>query len=472
MGEPVIIQGGMGVGVSGWPLARTVSRLGQLGVVSGTALDMVLARRLQLGDPDNDLRRALSHFPSQAAASRVLAQYFIPGGKPPEKPFKAVPMFTAVPTIMQQELAVVAGFVEVWLAKEGHSGLVGINFLEKIQLPLLPTLYGALLAGVDYVLIGAGIPREIPGTLDKLAKHEPVSVRLHVAGAGAEDEYRLHFDPGRLFPEKPAPLKRPKFLAIIASSTLAISLAKKANGRVDGFVIEGPTAGGHNAPPRGDLSLNGRGEPVYGEKDVVDLEKIRAVGLPFWLAGSYGHPQRLQEALKAGASGIQVGTAFAFCEESGLAPDLKAAVLAKVQKDQADVFTDRLASASGFPFKVVSLEETLSENEVYANRPRLCDMGFLRHAYKRADGSLGYRCPGEPVELYTKKGGLAEETIGRKCLCNGLAATIGLAQHQRNGYLEPPLITAGDDVITLKRLLKPGRSSYTAQDVVYELLRK
>jgi len=42
---PVIIQGGMGVGVSSWWLAQAVARTGQLGVVSGTALDAVLARR-------------------------------------------------------------------------------------------------------------------------------------------------------------------------------------------------------------------------------------------------------------------------------------------------------------------------------------------------------------------------------------------------------------------------------------------
>ncbi|MEK7384945.1 MAG: nitronate monooxygenase, partial [candidate division NC10 bacterium] len=319
----------------------------------------------------------------------MLAQYFLSGGKAPEQPFRAVPVFTASPTIAQQELAVIAGFVEVWLAKEGHPGLVGINFLEKIQLPLLPTLYGALLAGVDYVLVGAGIPREIPGVLDQLARHEPVSIRLHVEGAGGDDEYRLHFDPRLVLCAEHPALQRPKFLAIIASSTLALALAKKATGRVDGFVIEGPTAGGHNAPPRGEAQLNERGEPVYGERDVVDLEKIRALGLPFWLAGSYGHPERLRAARAVGAAGVQVGTAFAFCEESGLAPELKAAVLEWVQRGQADVFTDPLASASGFPFKVVSVERTLSEAEVYAHRPRLCDLGYLRHVYKRPDGSLG-----------------------------------------------------------------------------------
>ena len=54
---PPIIQGGMGIGVSGWRLARAVSQLGQLGVVSGTALDLLLTRQLQLGDTGGHLRR-------------------------------------------------------------------------------------------------------------------------------------------------------------------------------------------------------------------------------------------------------------------------------------------------------------------------------------------------------------------------------------------------------------------------------
>ena len=80
MSQPKIIQGGMGVAVSGWKLARTISRLGQLGVVSGTGLAIILARNLQLGDLDGHLRRALQQFPIPAVAARVLAQYFVPGG--------------------------------------------------------------------------------------------------------------------------------------------------------------------------------------------------------------------------------------------------------------------------------------------------------------------------------------------------------------------------------------------------------
>ena len=140
MSQPVIIQGGMGVAVSSWPLARAVSRLGQLGVVAGTALAVVLARRLQLGDPSGEIRYALTRFPFPDMATRVLADYFIPGGKPLTAPFKLAPMPTLRPRAELVELTVIANFVEVFLAKQGHEGLVGINFLEKIQLPTLPSL--------------------------------------------------------------------------------------------------------------------------------------------------------------------------------------------------------------------------------------------------------------------------------------------------------------------------------------------
>lgn len=468
MTEPSIIQGGMGVAVSSFRLASAVSRLGQLGVVSGTALDVVLARRLQLGDPEGELRRALESFPDPAVADRVLEAYFVRGGKPRDAPFLSVPMWTAAPTLRGLELAVVAGFVEVFLAKEGHRGVVGINFLEKIQLPTPATLYGALLAGVDYVLVGAGIPREIPSLLDRLSRHEPVALPLHVTGATSEQPFDLRFDPREVLPQPRPPLRRPRFLAIVASATLAASLTRHGSGGVDGFVVEGPTAGGHNAPPRGPLALNDVGEPVYGPRDTVDLAKMRALGLPFWLAGSYASPERLREACQAGAAGVQVGTAFALSAESGLDPVLRERALAAVREGEAAVFTDPLASPTGFPFKVVRLEGTLSDPGVYASRARRCDLGYLREIYRRPDGMLGYRCPGEPVDDYLRKDGRAENTLGRKCICNGLVATVGLGQGRASGP-EPPIVTAGDDLLDLARLLKNG-SEYSAADVVSHVL--
>jgi nitronate monooxygenase len=265
-------------------------------------------------------------------------------------------------------------------------------------------------------------------------------------------------------------LKRPRFLAIISATVLALALARKASGRVDGFVIEGPTAGGHNAPPRDSGQLNERGEPIYGPRDVPDFEKIRALGLPFWLAGSYATPARLAEALSRGAAGVQVGTAFAFCEESGIEPELKARVLRSSRAGRLEVFTDPVASPTGFPFKVARLDGTISESEIYAARERVCDLGYLRRAYRREDGTLGYRCPGEPEENYVAKGGKVPETLGRKCLCNGLTSTIGLGQIQSGGYREPALLTAGDEVTGLARLLPAGRNTYSAADVIHYLM--
>ncbi|HEX9045707.1 MAG TPA: nitronate monooxygenase, partial [Verrucomicrobiae bacterium] len=265
---PRIIQGGMGAGVSSWRLARAVALTGELGVVSGTALACILARRLQMGDPGGHMRRAMASFPIPGIVSSVLAEYFVPAGKKSDEPFKltSLPSLTPAPEFVA--LTVLANFTEVFLAKEGHSGAVGINYLEKIQFPTLPSIFGAMLAGVDYVLVGAGIPRAIPGVLDKLAAGEPVELKIDVASAPPGEEVFSRFDPAAFCGGAAPKLKRPAFIGIVASATLALTLARKSNGAVNGFVVEGETAGGHNAPPRGALQLNEQGEPIYGPRDV------------------------------------------------------------------------------------------------------------------------------------------------------------------------------------------------------------
>jgi len=468
--RPLIIQGGMGAGVSGYTLARAVSMTGQLGVVSGTALDVILARRLQLGDPCGSIRRAVEHFPIPDIARRIYQKYFVEGGKPADKPFKAKPMPSEKPSKHLEELLVVSNFVEVFLAREGHDNPVGINYLEKIQAPTLPSIYGAMLAGVTYILMGAGIPRAIPGILDQLARGEKVEMRLDVKGTQRGESVVTRFDPAA-FMGQPAPvLDRPEFLAIVSSATLASMLARKASGKVDGFIIEYPTAGGHNAPPRGAMQLSVEGEPIYGDRDVPDLKAIKALGLPYWLAGSYALPGKLDEALEQGAEGIQVGTAFAYCEESGITPEIKARVLALSAQGKAKIFTDPVASPTGFPFKVVQLDDTISDQQVYQARTRICDLGYLRHAYKKPDGSIGWRCPSEPVDDYLRKGGDVQDTKGRKCVCNGLLANIGMAQVRSDGSCELPFITSGDDVVNIARYLKPGQTTYTAAQVIESLL--
>src|SRR5512146_1906733 len=217
----------MGVGVSGWPLARAVSRRGQLGVVSGTCLDTLFVRRLQDGDRGGHLRRAMERFPIPGVAAAALREYFRPEGRPPGVAYQLLPMYQQVVARAREQLTMLAAFVEVSLAKEGHAGIVGMNLLTKVQLPNLPSLYGALLAGVDYILMGAGIPREIPGALDE---GREARLRLEVEGDASGVEEHLRFDPARHFPVSgPPPLKRPFFLAIVSSHLLASVLARKAS---------------------------------------------------------------------------------------------------------------------------------------------------------------------------------------------------------------------------------------------------
>jgi nitronate monooxygenase len=466
---PTIIQGGMGAGVSSWKLARAVSSLGQLGVVSGIALDQILARRLQDGDGDGSVRHALENFPVREMAERIWQKYFVDGGKSPDEPYQPVPMHSVKDGRSLTELCVVGNFVEVFLAREGHDNPVGINYLEKIQLPHLPSIYGAMLAGVTCVLMGAGIATRIPGVLDRLANHQPAGYELQVTGNEEHDTVVALFDPADFFEGLP-PLPRPQFLPIISSNALASTMIKRSNGRVDGFIVEGPTAGGHNAPPRGQLRLNGAGEPQYGEKDEVDLDKLRDLGLPFWLAGGQATREKLQEALARGATGVQVGTAFALCDESGLREDLRHEILREASSGEAHVHTDRLASPTGFPFKVAQLPGTLSEPAVYESRERVCDLGFLREVYRTADGRISYRCPAEPIQSWVAKGGDPEAATERKCLCNALLANVGHGQLRHGHGIEPALVTAGDDVRNAARFIRPGKSTYTAKDVIEALL--
>jgi nitronate monooxygenase len=463
----------MGASISNWRLAQAVSRIGQLGVISGTALDGIISRRLQDGDPEGLVRRALDHFPFPLMAQRVLDAFFIPGGKSKETPYRKYPMHDLEGRREPLELCIVGNFVEVFLAREGHSNPVGINYLEKIQLPHLASIYGALLAGVAVVIMGAGIPLSIPGVLTALTRHEQAEYPIYIAGAdGKSETFNLVFDPSQFIEDIPLPkmLQRPDFLPIVSSETLASILLRKANGPIDGFIVEGSLAGGHNAPPRGHTPLSAQGEPVYGLRDIANPAAFREMGLPFWLAGSFGSAEGLQRALSEGACGIQAGTAFALCEESGLLPEVRHELIRLALAGEARVLTDPRASPTGFPFKVAELKGSLSDEAVYQQRQRICDLGLLRKPYRRVNGTIGYRCPAEPVAAYVAKGGQAEDTVGRKCICNALIANAGMPQRLSDGSDELCLITMGDDLSAAGQFCTPDNPDFSAADVVRILL--
>lgn len=504
-----LVQGGMGVYVSNWRLARAVAmeRPGvTAGTVSGTGLDVVYVRLLQLGDPGGHIHRALTAFDALFGTSigqRIYDRYFIKGGKAPEARFRNAPMqivhtqdgSDAIPAPVQPaesvsltlneeiiELLIATGFAEVWLAREGHSGNVFINFLKKIELPLVYTMYGAILAGVDGVIVGAGNPDGLAAVRTRLANHEPVATDLLVLYREAGEAFQVPFEPRRVAGGKlaQAPLKRPAFLAIVSLETLVGALAQSQSERPDGFIIEHHTAGGHNAGPQGPLVRDDRGQPVYGPDDEPDLQAIRRAGLPFWLAGGYGSREKLQQAQEAGAAGVQVGTAFALAEDSGLKSTYRTAILNELKKgtDDAALVHTTLVSPTGFPFKVVQLDGTLADEAVFESRPRVCDIGLLQQlglGKPAEDGKrrLFQRCPAAPVEGFIQKRGLPHNMEGRRCLCNGLLSCVGLGQvGKRDGERseEPAIVTLGNHLDGVRRLSRQGQTPYWARDVVADIL--
>ena len=192
--------------------------------------------------------------------------------------------------------------------------------------------------------------------------------------------------------------------------------------------------------------------------------------MPFWLAGSQGLSDCLIKAKNLGAAGIQVGTLFAFARESDLKKELKDATLQKALNSEIKITTDKHASPTRFPFKIVDMPGTLSDPELNSKRPRLCDLGYLRTAVVKEDGSIVFRCPGEPVEDYVRKGGNVEDTVGKICLCNSLFSAVDLGQTRKDGYQELPLLTSGEQLKELSGFITKYGSEYKAIDVLNHLL--
>ena len=459
----------MGIAVSSWQLARAVASAGHIGVVSATAIDTVVVRELQQGDPHGRLD-SLRDYPDQEIVDYLADAFFVEGGIDAGTPYKLLPMHRFNPTVKSQRVLSAAAYSEVRLAKSGHSGYVGINLLCELKRYTLPSLYGAMLAGVDAVMIGAGIPLEEARLLPDLAAGKPCKLKMDVDTSQFDGEagpFFYEFDPAVVAGDV-GPVTQPDFYPIISSDVLARVLkAKLPDGIITGWIIEGPIAGGHNAPPRS-KSYDDDKNPVYDERDIADLSKVAALGLPFYLAGGYGQPDKVAEAIAAGAAGVQIGSLFSLSDESGYPLDYKRDLIKQLHAGEITIRTDGRISPTGFPFKILDVEGTNGVPEVYEQRTRMCDLGYLQNAYLDSKGRLLARCAAEPVDDYVRKGGKEEDTERRGCLCNGLMANIGLGQRRTSGD-ELPLFTGGDELLSMP-LGSLEDPSYSALDVLDYLL--
>lgn len=454
-------MGGMGVYISGPPLVNKFSKVCQekgypgLGTVSCTAAERIMVLILQRGDQGGHFRRALAHFPFADVTERVLNNYYDPSGLGK----KSAPMYRTDPSKNWIDLAVTASFAFVWLAKEGHDRPVSANWLGKIGGPLPYQLAGAYMAGVDVVSMGAGILFDVPRIFDALLANQTLTYPIPVIGE--KESFKVRFNPSEFFGRALPPRKRPAFIPVISSVLLAkLYLKHVPRESIQGFVVEEPTAGGHNAPPREKHILNDYGEPIYGKRDEVDYAELSSLGLPFWIGGSCASRERIFWAQSVGAVGVQVGSSFALCRESGMNGLIREDICRRGFNGNLRVHTSPIYSPTGYPFKVAVLPDTLSEEDVYKRQVRACTEGALAVAYRKPDGSIGFRCPSEPVQRYLAKGGRIEDTVGRRCLCRGLIATAGLIEKT------PPIVTIGDDLGFLPDIMQTENDTFGVKVVL------
>ncbi len=463
--KPNIIQGGMGIGVSSWELARTVAINGEIGVVSGTCIDTVMIRELQEGDPHHR-RAAMRVYPDQEIVDDVIDRYYVEGGKDESEPYRLLPIHQFDPSIRSQRIMSLAAFTEVMMARADHHGSIGINLMAKLKRYSLACLYGAMLAGVTAIFIGAGIPLEEAKQIPVLAAGEPAQLKLDVdqsMAPASKESYHYRLDPDDLLPDPPV-ITPPDFYPIVSTDALARILHRKLpDDLISGWVIERPTAGGHNAPPRNKNS-DGEGNPIYDQKDEADLERIQSLGKPYYLAGGFGTPEKLREAIERGADGIQVGSLFSLADESGYAEADTRRIIRAIHEDRVRIRPDGRISPTGFPFNVVEFEGEPAARDVANRRERICDLGYLREPFLDENENLRGRCPAEPMENYVRKGGERGETEGRACLCNALFANIDLPQQREEGP-EPQIFTGGVRLTDLP-LGSADSPSFTARDVI------
>lgn len=433
-----------------WPLARAVARAGQLGVVSGTLLPVITARRLQRGDPGGHLRRAFEHFPYPGVARRVWDDFYVPGGKPPQVPFDPIrqPVRGAGPALT--ELLVVAGFAELFLAREGHAGRVAMHHHGQAQTALLPSLYGALLAAPSHLILSGANTAAVLDSIVRLCRGEDGALELAVSSGTPGEPVPCCFDPRLLVGGTPPALPLPRILVTVNSAAEAAALLARAGDRVTGFLLVNASPGGFS--------------------ETSEVGSMRALGRPFWLAGLPARAENLAAALRCGATGVVVSTPFYYCAESELDTDVKERVVRGIGEAPARLDVTFLSSPTGFSVPVVPLEGTAAHPAGFAARTRFCDVGFLRQLYLKPDGGMGYRCPGEPLPGYVEKGGDARQAVQQHCLCNAVLASLGLGQRRLEEALERPLAPAGEELEALAQFVAPGRNQFEAADVVATLL--
>jgi nitronate monooxygenase len=339
-----IIQGGMGVGVSLHPLAKAVAHEGGLGIVSSACLDRLVRKR----------------------AGKKVSVYE-------------------------------AAYEEVSLSKTA-GGFVGINIMGALARDFNESVKGALDAGADAIISGAGLPLNLPA------------------------------------------IQPPKDTALIpiVSSARALDIIckkwEKLKYRPDAVVLEGPLAGGHLGfrIDQVDLESNKLENLLPSVKEMA----VKCGDFPVIVAGGIYTHADIVKFMRMGADGVQMGTRFLATAESSATEAYKKAVVLATEKDI--IVAHKPGSPCGLPFRVIR-QSPMYESSLKRLRPPKCDKGYV--LMKDAEGNYTI-CPAK------------EDNENYFCICNGLLSSAGF-----NPEEEEALYTVGtnasriDKIVTVKALM-------------------
>ena len=273
-----IVQGGMGIGVSAKRLAGAVAALGGVGTISSV-----------------DLRR---HHPDLMERTQ---------GLPPGDAAR-VGIDAANLEALEREIRAAR------VNAQGR-GLLAINVMRAVS-EYGPSITRALECGIDAVVVGAGLPLDLPD----LAKDHPKAALIPI-------------------------------LSDARGIQLIVKKWERKKRLPDAIVIEHPRlAGGHLGAARiADLN-----DPRFDFENVIPqtMEFLRAAGIegsiPLIVAGGIRTHADISRLQSMGAAGVQLGTPFAVTEEGDAHPEFKR-VLAEASDDDMQEFT----SVAGLPARAV-----------------------------------------------------------------------------------------------------------------------
>jgi len=273
-----IVQGGMGVGVSGSRLAGTVASLGGMGTLSSV-----------------DARR---HYPDLMAQTT---------GLPPGDATKA--------RIDAANLEAIDRQIQAARTLAGPTGLLALNIMRAVT-EYASSVKQALASGIDAIVVGAGLPLDLPD----LAKDHPKTLLIPI-------------------------------LSDARGIQLIVKKWERKKRLPDAIVIEHPRlAGGHlGAAQVADLN-----DPRFDFERVIPdtLAFFRSAGLereiPLIAAGGIRSQADIVRVQSLGAAGVQLGTPFAVTTEGDAHLAFKQVLSEARDEDLAE-----FVSVAGLPARAV-----------------------------------------------------------------------------------------------------------------------